>query len=87
MKLTIIFHYLLLIGTLAMPLGLVLLSVLQMRLTRRLGENKFNFIKLIGSPEVDLTRDEQALRKTGISLLLAGTALVLFSGTIVALVG
>ncbi len=76
-----------LIGSLSMPLGLILLTVLQMMLTRRLGENKMNFIKLLGNPKVELTDDEQRLRKAGVSLLLAGIALVLFSGTIVALTG
>lgn len=87
MTFRLLFHYLLFFGSLAMPLGLLLLTAVQFMIGRRLGSERLNFIAVLKLPSRDLNRRELFLRQTGALLLLSGLALCVFTGSVLAIIG
>lgn len=81
------FHYLLFSGSLAMPLGLLFLTAVQLKIGRRLGGNPLNFISVLKLPGRELNEAERFLRKTGATLLLSGLTLCLFTASVLAIIG
>jgi hypothetical protein len=74
-------HVLLLVGAFAMPMGLLLLTFLQVLLMRRFREQRFNFLIVLQLESGLLTPREQLLRRYGAGLLAFGLVLVIVAGT------